>query len=81
MGYPLDDADFNGVLVRWAPEAHAALALFFVRECDQKAHDYVAYAAEGKTNERGRNNFGEWGQHLGGDIFSMADHFNFIMYE
>ena len=49
----------------WAPEAHAALALFFVRECDQKAHDYVAYAAEGETKERGRNNFGERGQHLG----------------
>jgi len=32
---------------------------------NQKAHDYVAYAAKGETNERGRNNFGEWGQHLG----------------
>ena len=61
----LDDADFNGVIVFWAPKAHAALTLPFVRLRNQKAHDDVAYAAEGETNERGRNNFGEWGQHLG----------------
>ena len=56
------DADFNGILVLWAPEAHVALAHHTLR-LGEEAHEDVAYTAEGKTNERGRENFGEWWEH------------------
>jgi hypothetical protein len=56
------DADFNGILVLWTPEAHAALAHHTLR-LGEEAHEDVAYTAEGKTNERGRENFGEWREH------------------
>ena len=70
MWLGLHHADFNGILIRWAPEAHAALTLLFVRLRNQKAHEYVAYTDEGETDECGRENFGEWGEHLG-DLSSL----------